>query len=571
MRSPVRSVRGRLTVAVTLLVGLLAVAVAAIAPGIVRAALVDDLLDAQGSGMAAARGPADAPELAASTTTVPALIAVLDDSQLTELFGPMLADLVHALDGTGALDELRAFRDDGTIVITPSPGAFAVVGPDGSLDVRGGYDQRGPVLSSRQLQQLVQDLHTSWIDPPIFDKPLGGRSGGPSVEDWNRVFDELLGGLDLDLDQAFPDGFDPEQAWPWLFDQTAAPPLRPAAETSAPPTAAPPTDVELPVSREELAYGVRSVDGVEMIVAAPTDSVERSVDRLRTALWGATPLMMAVVAGLTWWLAGRSLRPVRLITDRTASIRSGTLHERVPVPTSDDEIADLATEMNEMLDRLQREDARRRQFVSDASHELRSPIAAIRTQAEATLAESPDGEAAELATGVLAEAERLSVVVADLLALARHDEGMAPPGTLVDLDDVVIAEARRTRAVPIDVSAVSAGRVRGRSDELARVVAHLLDNAARHARSAVRVALHTDRDVVTLTVDDDGPGVPEDERLRVFERFVRLDEARLRDTGGAGLGLAVVAAVVTATGGTASVVESPLGGARFEVRLPAAS
>jgi len=541
----VRSVRGRLTLAITFVVALLAVAVAAVAPGFVRAALVDDLLDAQSSGIAA-RPPE--PEQDVPTTTLPPAIALLDDHQLTELFGPALAELITVLDATGTLDELRSFRDDGTIVITPSPGAFAVVEPDGDVRVRAGAHGRGPVLTSRQLQQMVRDLDAGWMTAPLFDPdssfgdwldrewPIPPESGGPRA-----VFEELI----AELDAEFGDPTPPE----------------PTTTT---------TTVAVDRATGDLAIGVRSVDGVDLIVAAPTDSVERSVDRLRTALWGATPLVMAVAAGLTWWLAGRSLRPVRLITDRTASIRGGTLHERVPVPASHDEVADLAKEMNEMLDRLEREDARRRQFVSDASHELRSPIAAIRAQAEATLVESPDGEAAELATGVLVEAERLSVVVADLLALARHDEGLTPPGTVVDLDDIVIAEAGRARALPIDVRGVSAGRVSGRPDELARVVAHLLDNATRHARSAIRVELRTDGDEVTLAVDDDGPGVPEADRERVFDRFVRLDEARRRDSGGAGLGLAVVAAVAAASGGRASVTDSALGGARFELRLPAA-
>lgn len=550
MRSPVRSVRARLTLAITFVVGLLAVTVAAVAPDFVRDALVDDLLDAQTSGIAARPPMADAGEVA--TTTIPPAISMLDEHQLTELFGPMVAELVGALDGTGALDELRSFREDGTIVVTPSPGAIAIVEPDGDVRVRAGGHDRGPVLTSRQLQQMVRDLDARWMTAPLFDVDtfrdwfdrewdVPPRAGGA-----RSLFEELLDELESGLG-----GGDP------------APP---APATTAAPTTAPTTAA---VTSGDLAIGVREVDGIDLIVAAPTDSVDRSVDRLRTVLWGATPLVMAVAAGLTWWLAGRSLRPVRLITDRTASIRAGTLHERVPVPASDDEIARLATEMNEMLDRLEREDARRRQFVSDASHELRSPIAAIRAQAEATLVESRDGEAAELATGVLTEAERLSVVVDDLLALARHDEGLAPPGSVVDLDDIVISEARRARALPIDVSGVSAGRVRGRPDELARVVAHLLDNATRHARATIRVELRTDGDEVVLAVDDDGPGIPPAEREHVFERFVRLDEARRRDTGGAGLGLAVVAAVASASGGHASVTDSALGGARVEVRLPA--
>lgn len=228
-----------------------------------------------------------------------------------------------------------------------------------------------------------------------------------------------------------------------------------------------------------------------------------------------------------------------------------------------------------MLDRVQREDGRRRQFVADASHELRSPIAAIRTQAEAALATVDGVDADELASGVLAEAERMGTLVDDLLSLARHDEKLAPPGVVLDLDDIVLTDARRPRRVPVDVSAVSAGQVRGRPDELARVVTHLLDNAARHADRRVAISLDTvgsdGRRSVRLLVDDDGPGIPADQRQHVFERFVRLDEARQRDGGGAGLGLSVVASVVNAGGGRVTADDSDLGGARFEVVLPSAS
>src|SRR5690606_5381150 len=136
VRSPVRSVRARLTLAITFVVGLLAVTVAAVAPDFVRDALVDDLLDAQTAGIAAHPPMADAGEVA--TTTIPPAISMLDEHQLTELFGPMVAELVGALDGTGALDELRSFREDGTIVVTPSPGAIAIVEPDGDVRVRAG-------------------------------------------------------------------------------------------------------------------------------------------------------------------------------------------------------------------------------------------------------------------------------------------------------------------------------------------------------------------------------------------------------------------------------------------------
>ena len=203
----------------------------------------------------------------------------------------------------------------------------------------------------------------------------------------------------------------------------------------------------------------------------------------------------------------------------------------------------------------------------------------------------PDPSVPDLASGVLAESLRLQRIVDDLLVLARHDEtspgeagsgaagpdGTAPsvaaaprPGVEeIDLDDVVLAEVERARAVPVDMAAVSAGRVSGPADSAARVVAHLLDNAARHARSRVAVALRTEPSgEVVLTVDDDGDGIAPEDRRRVFERFTRLGEARTRDNGGAGLGLAVVASLVREMGGTVTVGDSPLGGARFELRFP---
>lgn len=170
---------------------------------------------------------------------------------------------------------------------------------------------------------------------------------------------------------------------------------------------------------------------------------------------------------------------------------------------------------------------------------------------------------------MLAEDERLEQLVADLLVLARHDEGRASPRVEVDLDDLVFAQAERRRRLPVDVSGASAARVRGSRADLDRAVGHLLDNAARHGSTGVWVTLEVDREVARLEVADDGPGVPLDDRVQIFERFSRLEEARSRDAGGAGLGLAVVAAIAEAHHATVSVHDRDGGGAVLRLDLPA--
>ena len=554
----IRSVRGRLTVAVTVTMGAIAVGASLVAPRIVERTLLDDRLDAEA-----------ALETEALTTPIRIITSspgTLGTPELTALFGPEIADVAARLDEHGALDPIRSLRTDGLVRVAPSAGIVGTVDAGGQVrvDRLEAAELDGPVVSLDRLHELATTL--------------GAAPGGSLdlMEDGTLTFEDFLAQLDDRFGDLLDGRLDPsvfEDLPDIRLDETLIPPdvydaLVDELDGGA-MSAIPARDLD------ELAFGVRPIGNVEVIVATPTDGIDRTVDRVRAALWFAVPLTMLLTGLATWLLAGRALRPVRLITERTSQIRSSTLHDRVPVPDGHDEISGLATEMNTMLDRVQREDTRRRQFVADASHELRSPIAAIRTQAEAALSAPRDTDIAELATGVLAEAERMGVLVDDLLSLARHDESLAPPGSVVDLDDIVLEEARRPRRVPVDTRKVSAGRVRCRPDELARVVTHLLDNAARHAGSAVAVSLTTVTDEhggesVRLTVDDDGPGVPASDRDRIFERFVRLDDARERDRGGAGLGLAVVATVARSCGGEVTVADSDLGGARFVLTLPAA-
>ncbi len=317
-----------------------------------------------------------------------------------------------------------------------------------------------------------------------------------------------------------------------------------------------------------IVLGVREVEGLQLLVTADASAVDRSVTGIRTGMWLAVPILALAIAALAWMVTSRALRPVRSITDQAATISGGSLDARVPVPDSGDEIATLAETVNEMLDRLEVDDRTRRRFISDASHELRSPVAVMRNEAEVALRHPAAADMDELATTVAAESKRMSIIIDDLLALARHDEGVPTASTEVDLDDIVLHEASRGRRVPVEVSAVSAGRVAGRSDELGRLVGHLLDNAARHAATSVSVSLGTVGDRIELSVDDDGPGVATDDRELIFERFARLDDARTRDQGGAGLGLAVARGIAERSGGTLTVSESRLGGARFIASFP---
>jgi signal transduction histidine kinase len=322
-----------------------------------------------------------------------------------------------------------------------------------------------------------------------------------------------------------------------------------------------------------VAIAAKAAGGTYVVVVGHTlDSVVESTAALASFLAIGLPLLLILVGTVTWRVVGRALAPVESIRSEVDVISSTELHRRVPIPDSTDEIARLAATMNQMLERLEEGQVRERRLVSDASHELRSPVAAIRQHAEVALAH-PDGSSTEdLASLVLAEGLRVQSLVEDLLLLARMEEGASDGRTAtVDLDDIVLDEIKRIQRSTdqrIDASHVSAARVSGDSRQLTRLVVNLLDNAAQHAETSIAIALQEEGDEAVLQVDDDGAGVPLADRDRIFERFFRREEARDRDSGGAGLGLAIVSEVAIHHGGSARATDSPLGGARFEVRIP---
>ena len=317
----------------------------------------------------------------------------------------------------------------------------------------------------------------------------------------------------------------------------------------------------------DTAGGQRTV-----LVARSTEAVDEAVAAVGGLLAVGLPLLLAVVAVTTWVVVGRALAPVEAMRAEVDEISAAALHRRVPDPPADDEIGRLARTMNRMLGRLEQAQARQRRLVADASHELRSPVATIRQHAEVALAHPGRTSAAELASTVLAEDLRLQRLTEDLLLLTRADEqSLALRRRPVDLDDLVFEEAERLRdatGLRVDTTGVSAGRVAGDAAGLRRVLRNLGDNASRHARERLALSVAERDATVVLAVDDDGPGIPDADRERVFERFVRLDGARARDDGGGGLGLAIVAELVAAHGGTVVAAAGPLGGARVGVTLP---
>lgn len=323
----------------------------------------------------------------------------------------------------------------------------------------------------------------------------------------------------------------------------------------------------------EVTRDVVMPDGrvITLHAVSVTDGVGRSVGALSAALVVGLPLLVIGAGVMTWVITGRTLAPVGVMTRRVRELSATTLDARVPVPRSDDEIAQLARTMNEMLDRLQASSVSQRQFVSDASHELRSPVASIRAQLETALQYPDDVDWPGIARTVLAEDERLEHLVGNLLAMARLEEGRLGPRGEVDLDDIVMAQARRVTGATLDLSGVSAGRVWANADEMTSVVRNLVDNAVRHARERVTVTVREAGPWVVLSVADDGPGIAAEDRERVFERFARLQEGRSRDQGGTGLGLALSRRVVESHGGRVHVEDAPGGGARFVVSLPAAA
>ncbi|MFU8853600.1 sensor histidine kinase [Micromonospora sp. SL1-18] len=320
-----------------------------------------------------------------------------------------------------------------------------------------------------------------------------------------------------------------------------------------------------------VAEGVVTGTGARtVLVAQSLRPVNESTEAVAAILAVGLPPMLLVIGAAVFLFVGRSLHAVEAIRGRVAGITARDLHARVPVPEAHDEVAALAETMNGMLDRLETAAASQRRFVADASHELRSPLATLQAGLDRLAIASLPGATAELVGLLHRESERLGRLVSDLLLLARIDErGPIRRHDDVDLDDLAYTERDRiaTRRPDLTVRAQLAPvRVSGDAHDLGRALRNLVDNAARHARTEVVLRVAVRDGWGCVDVADDGPGVPEEQRERIFDRFVRLDDSRSRADGGSGLGLPITKEIIAAHGGTVQVLPGP--GTTVQILLP---
>lgn len=342
-----------------------------------------------------------------------------------------------------------------------------------------------------------------------------------------------------------------------------------------------PADASLPVVPEDRTERV-VIDGEPYLAAseetdAGTLTVARSLEQVQEAtrtarllLLVAVPLVLLLIGAVLWVVTGRALAPVERLRRQVDAIDPADPAQRVDA--GDDELGALAATMNRLLERIQQAQVLQRRFVSDASHELRSPLATMRQHAELAR-DHPEATSLEaLGAVVRDEGARMQELVESLLLLARLDEGQDRPMAEVDLDDLALAEASRLRGLGLRVDArgIGPGRVHGDASTLARALRNLTDNAARHAAGTVALRVATRGGRVHVEVEDDGSGIPPGQRELVFERFARLDEGRARDAGGSGLGLAIVRRIARAHGGDVRADQGTLGGALMVLDLPGA-
>lgn len=323
-----------------------------------------------------------------------------------------------------------------------------------------------------------------------------------------------------------------------------------------------------------VAIGVATAGGTAtVLVAVSLRPVSQAAQALSLPLAIGFGLLLVVVVAIMWKLTGGALAPVEAIRSEAETISTADLHRRVPVPKVEDEIRQLAVTVNSMLARLEASVNRQRRFVADASHELRSPVAAIRTMLEVASRTIETVDLPRLLHDLTVENTRSEALVADLLLLTRADEAgrltlRRQQIALADVlaEEITAAGARSTTPLHETIEAVP--ETRGDPEALRRMFRNLLENAMRHTRTGIWVTCRSDGDRIEITVGDDGPGIPPEDREKVFQRFVRLEDSRSRDSGGSGLGLPIARLIARSHGGDVTIVSPLHGGTTVRVTLP---
>ncbi len=413
------------------------------------------------------------------------------------------------------------------------------------------------------------------------------------IQTVHRALDAQLGAYVSDIADTSPNGNWPTYLPPSNVDGNVEAQVVGADGTvlaatrtlaGVPPVYALPDGASMPV-RLKAAEGVipgdvrvigirRTVAGRQVSIIAGTST--SLLTNLRSAftsdlLIGFPLILLAAGCGV-WFIVGRALRPVDRIRSTVADITSADLSRRVPDPGTADEIGSLAHTMNDMLSRLESSADRQRRFVADASHELRSPLAAIRTTLEVGLAHPDRAPWLVIAERATEQSARLEVLIQQLLLLARADErSLSEHREDIDVFEVLtdLLDQSVTGDIAIDLSLSTATVMIGNPAHIARVFRNIIDNAVRHATTTIQVTSRTQKGQIVVEITDDGPGVGEGDRDRIFDRFVRLDSSRGRGTGTSGLGLAIAREITTAHQGSITVLAHHPHGARFVIQFPA--
>ncbi len=305
-----------------------------------------------------------------------------------------------------------------------------------------------------------------------------------------------------------------------------------------------------------------------------TPRTQDFLENVQRSLLQVGLLAAAASALLAFLLSRRLARPILAVSAAAAGLARGDLSIRAPVLSGERELAELAGNFNEMADNLQALENERRQAVADIAHELRTPLAIMQARLDA-LEDGVYPLNTEQVGSLSAQTQLLTRLVDDLRTLTLAEAGRLRlyPETL-DLAGLTAGVVRDlndragARGITLQLAACPPTPLRADAGRVRQIAVNLLENALQHANTHIQVGVETEGGAALLHVDDDGPGIPEASREAVFTRFTRLDSSRTRGTGGSGLGLAIVQELAQAHGGAARAGQSPLGGARFTVRLP---